>query len=504
MPVGTKSIRAVTMLMLLSGPLPGGSQIIETSLEDFVSQSVSETANLGSPTINEWAIRHPGEQVDAPAERNRDYDLKNARYMYDRKLEGRWCLRSTAQIFLANGIRVRRTALFYQPLVEQIYDKPLPALPTETGEALRQHGCRLDRILIEFDGITDPRNVVETIARLIPGERSNGVEYFKVNLGNYYWKPAYSFSSSDGFSYLYTHTDQHSALLLEQHVNLLDYGEPSKDTINPEAEQPWLPLRAALLARLPEAPTLAMLSFLAPQVGDQYERAPLYCDRKLIPVLREWMGLAAKSTPKQRAAALLLADQVLGRLSECEEFAEEPFNPSFETEDAWDDARDSLKKGLKELGIETCKSARPRPEEYSGNLLKQVPKLAPTGVVNELYWMAVLDDRCQWSPTTELDCTDLIKSGEDFLSRFPNDEWTPTVHLILAEAYAVTAADYGQGYSATQDPEEAQLEKEAAAHYRAWYAMGVNARVRALVWEEIWAIDAGMGPWLMVPSELRQ
>jgi hypothetical protein len=102
-----------------------------------------------------------------------------------------------------------------------------------------------------------------------------------------------------------------------------------------------------------------------------------------------------------------------------------------------------------------------------------------------------------------VDCTDFIKEGESFLTHFPEDEWTPGVHLILAETYSLTAAELDEGDSATAAPEKDELLKRAMAHYRAWYASSANARDRVLVRQEIWGIEAGMGPWLMVPGELR-
>jgi hypothetical protein len=170
-----------------------------------------------------------------------------------------------------------------------------------------------------------------------------------------------------------------------------------------------------------------------------------------------------------------------------------------------DGGYDDLKKNLTELGIETDKSARPGPEFYTGNLIAQARKLASAGVVNELSWIATLDQRCQWSAISDADCADFIQSGEAFLLRFPADEWTPSVHLLLAEAYSITAAEDREEAAPTSQKaaESSELLARAAAHYRAWYSTSTNQRDRALVWEEIWGIEAGLGPRLMVPEQLR-
>jgi hypothetical protein len=104
---------------------------------------------------------------------------------------------------------------------------------------------------------------------------------------------------------------------------------------------------------------------------------------------------------------------------------------------------------------------------------------------------------------SESDCSDVIKDGESFLSRFPEDERSPSVHLILAEAYSIAAAEEGESDFADSSVAREKLRKKATDQYRAWYQESRNEPDRALVWEEIWAIQAGMGPWLMLPEELR-
>ncbi len=495
-----------SVLLLLGFPSLSAAQTVKPSLETYLAETLSELQNADSVSIGKWTAGHPGETIDTPEEnyaRGTQWTL-STREQQNSKLEGRWCLRSTTEIALEGGINLRRIALFYPPVVEESAGQPLPPLPTESGSALREHGCRLVKILSEFevnsdhqnDAQHDDQNFAETVAKQLPGDRfpepGKFMEYTKK--GDY-WTPTYSFKklgTTVTYNYLFmrnpktdtdtdTSKDDKAAVLLESEWGTLDYGNPSTKTINPVASLPWIPLRAAILAKLPSAPTLAMLALLAPQVGDPYEQPPFHCEQQLVPILRTWMGLAARTAPEQHAAALLLADRVLVRFANCEEL-------SVSQQD-----HDALVKSLKTLGIQID-------EAYTGNLLDKVFKLAPNGPVNELGHLAILENRCQWSHDAQsADCPNIISEGEDFLSRFPRSEWTPSVHLILAEAYALNSEN-PEGSSATQRLDKEQLENRAEEHYRAWYAKSVNERDRALVWQEIWTLDAHMGPWLMMPS----
>jgi hypothetical protein len=504
---------ATVPILLLGAAFPScAAQSLETSLDTFLAPNLTVASKSATrppqlSTIDDWSAQDPGGTVESPR-RNSQYAVpQDPRSTQEHQLEGRWCLRSTAKIDLGEGVTVRRDALFYQPHVEQIFDKPLPPLPVESGDALRRHGCRLTRILSEFElpGGMSPRDFAETLARRLPGHRFEGPRRFGTSPSpDDFWKPLYSFSSPRNSFLVFAHDlADHPAVLLEWESNAPDYREPSSDTINPEAGQPWLPLRAALIARLPERPTLEMLSFLAPQVGDPAEQPALYCNRDLVPVLRNWFALAVKVTPERHAAALLVADAVANRLENCDEFSDSddtfPPPPGMSPVGSAED----LRKSLVELGVTTDKSARPGPEFYSGNLIAQVRKLAPEGPVNELSWIVTLDERCPPLVDLDMGCTDFIKSGESLLSRFPSDQWTPSVHLLLAETYSITAAQE-ESYLPNASTEKARSLSKAAEHFRAWYATSTNDRDRALVWEEIWGIEAGLGPRLMVPWQLRQ
>ncbi|HXC42152.1 MAG TPA: hypothetical protein VNY51_01370 [Candidatus Dormibacteraeota bacterium] len=177
MATNAKIRRAIAALIFLGFPLLCGAQTSKDTLDIYVSKNVAEADSLDIPTIKEWSARHPGEVVQGPPSKGSDDDPANAwklnpRQQEDVKLEGRWCLRSTAEIDLEGGIHVQRVALFYQPLVEDVYGKPLPPLPEEAGDVLRNHGCRLVKIFHEFRGVPDPQTFVESMCRQMPGKRA--------------------------------------------------------------------------------------------------------------------------------------------------------------------------------------------------------------------------------------------------------------------------------------------------------------------------------------------
>jgi hypothetical protein len=255
-------LRTTAALTFLGYSLLCGAQTARDTLDTYLSKAVAEADEVNFITVKEWTTRHPGEVVEGPPDKGTDYDPANAykldpRQQQDMKLEGRWCMRSLAEIDLADGIHVRRVALFYQPLVEQIYGKPLPPLPEETDDSLRNHGCRLVKILHELGGVSDPQRFVEAVAKQTPGKRLDEPGRFIGFARDAYWKPVYSFEKfGDPISYRHlfvrdpkiVYAEDQPAVLLEWQRGTLEYGEASSKKIDPEAGQPWLALRAAVLA----------------------------------------------------------------------------------------------------------------------------------------------------------------------------------------------------------------------------------------------------------------
>jgi hypothetical protein len=273
----TRSTDIAAALVLICLSRHGRSQAPKISLDRFLSQSVSDAQTSNQLTISEWMIRHPDEVVE---QGTHDPDSQNTWDGHDKDLQKHWCIRSTGEVSLIDGVVVRRIALFYPPLVEQINDGPLPPLPSETGSSLRLHGCKLTRILTEFKIQIDPPKFAEDMVKRIPWKGSDDSNALNQSPGDSYWTPFYEFSGNHLCSLLIhrpltvaTGTEdstEQPSVLLDCWAEYSDYGSISTKTIAPEAGEPWLALRAAMLAHLPEDATLKMLSFLAPQTGEQF------------------------------------------------------------------------------------------------------------------------------------------------------------------------------------------------------------------------------------------
>jgi len=103
MPVRATVRRATAALVLLGSSLLCGAQTTKDTLDTYISKNIAEADELNSSTIEEWTTRHPGEVIEGPAGKSSDYDPANTwklgpREQQETKLEGRWCLRSLAEI----------------------------------------------------------------------------------------------------------------------------------------------------------------------------------------------------------------------------------------------------------------------------------------------------------------------------------------------------------------------------------------------------------------------
>lgn len=517
MPRTPRASLPATLLLLatFSAALP--AQTLETAIQSYLGGAIADASNSEPVTIDEWTTAHPGELVEAPDWSEFAYGFQgrfDGGTGPDGKVSGLWCMRSSVDIKVAEGVQVHRVAYFYQPNVEQSYEALLPPLPAEIGDGLRRSGCRLVRILHEFSGAADANALIESITRRIsmkPDDRY--LEKDGSNSPEAFWTPVHEFTlwGRSGAYFKLERNDQKSAetnsqvsVLLWSESRVSGFGEPSGKMIDARADEPWIPMRAAMLAGEPAGPTLALLSLLPPPTTvDRSERTEIVCDKKLFPSLRWWMNLHENGLDDQRAADLLFADQVLGYASDiCAEF-QMKMEPGFWSRKSVEDAEtveakthEMLVKHLAQLGIETDQSARPGNEYYSGNLMPQVLKLAnPKGQVAELARMAKLGDRCSFADAGGHSAP-FIAEGESILASFRADDFTPVVHLMLAEEYSQEALNAPNESGAPASQRDGFL-KKALEHYRAWYDASSNERDRALVWQEMWGLQAGLPPRLV-------
>lgn len=506
-----------TFLLLAAFSVALPAQTLETALQSYLGRAIADAAASEPVTIDDWTRAHPGETVEAPDWSEFAYGFQGqfeGGTGQNGKVSGLWCLRSSIDLDLAEDVHVHRVAYFYQPNVEQSYEALLPPLPAESGDGLRRNGCRLVRILHEFSGAADANALIESITRLIsmkPDDRY--LEKDGNNSPEAFWTPVHEFTlwGRNGAYFKLERNDQKSvepnppaSVLFWSESRISGFGEPSRKTVDAKADEPWIPMRAAMLAGEPAGPTLALLSLLPPPTAvDRSERTEIVCDKKLFPSLRWWMNLHPNGLDEQRAADLLFADQVLGYASDiCAEF-QMKMEPGFWSRKSVEDADDveaktheTLVKHLRQLGIETEESARPANEYYSGNLMPQVLKLAnPKGQVAELARIAKLSDRCSFADAGGHSAP-FIAEGESILASYRADDFTPAVHLMLAEEYSQEAlnATNESGASALQRD---SFVKKAIEHYRAWYDASSNERDRALVWQETWGLQAGLPPRLV-------
>jgi hypothetical protein len=486
-------MRIFVYAVLIGGSLSVAAQTGQPDISSYTNEIIPELNDLAPVSVEEWTRQHAGDTFETPTD-SFPTELSLG------ELEGRWCARSTATTMLEGGVAVRRIALFYPPIVETLEtleSNDLPPLPREKGLALIRSGCALEKVFYYFQGVGNPRSTAEAIiaSQISPFMyKIHGLGIFDPWDDRWTLLQPFSHSEPD-FTFAVAvgdpegHDMQQSILLIWKPIDMR-HGEPS-EVIDPKAGQPWLAARAAGVAALPLAPTLDMLSLLAPRSGDPGERPRLHCNADVVPILRRWLALADGSSPSQHAAALVLADAVATRLGECVEYGSPgiPYQPPSPEDAGWK-AYDSLTRSLAKLGI-SMGDTRAGPQ-YTGNLPKKAMALAKRGVADELARIATIDQPCAWASDSDWPKEE-VSVGESILADFAPDEWTASVHLILAEAY-IAESD-----RETPPGSEADLREKAIEHYRKYYAHSTNDRDRTLVWEEIWNLQAGLPPRLMLP-----
>ncbi len=188
----------------------------------------------------------------------------------------------------------------------------------------------------------------------------------------------------------------------------------------------------------------------------------------------EWLRKAHDLSPERQAAALVLADTYIARLT-------------------W--VSSELLSPLGVLFRPSC----PGETAYTHSLLGKAVELSPSGPAGELARVAYLEYPCYFEG--KQDWRDgRIRRAEDILREWPRSQWVPYVHQVLARTYEAKLLLYypagdpeGQTLPSERDVAP-RLRTAAIDHFRAFLESKPSGSDGVLAWDEAWRLLAGLPP----------
>jgi hypothetical protein len=209
---------------------------------------------------------------------------------------------------------------------------------------------------------------------------------------------------------------------------------------------------------------------------------------KFIALLNQWIEYCSKIGNKQRAAAFIFEDQIIGRVL---------LNNNW-TSDS------SFRAQLQQLGVIT-KEGRTEGWRYVHSFLLEARKLDPNGLMGDLAVMNMMEYGFQLDVGCR-DCGDCYKTviaeGEKYLTYSKDDEFRNWTHLNLGYAYSAIVA-IGNGISVffALDGDSAKIEKrvsearaEAIDHFRLAFISNRNSLESREAWRYAWRLVATIPP----------
>ena len=194
--------------------------------------------------------------------------------------------------------------------------------------------------------------------------------------------------------------------------------------------------------------------------------------------ITQWVVAAKSLPPERKAAAFLMADAYLTWTSEVPQ-----------------------QRLIQAVGAEFKGGCPQDGPAYSNNFRRQAESLDPQGPAGELAGLSSLEDPCSLKgmrPWHDL----AIEKAEGLLKRFPEDEWTPWFHYVIARAHAVKLSyaypggdPEGDGLALPLKPAEMLHERAAAIeHFREFLEARPDDPQSVFAWQETWRLLAGLPP----------
>ncbi|MDO8666583.1 MAG: hypothetical protein Q7J79_08215 [Gemmatimonadales bacterium] len=465
---------------------------------DSLATSIDPATVPGQVALELWQLRDSVSFAEWNADRPEPVQRFTAGSpWYDR---GDWCAYAERRAQVA-GHEIERDAFFYPPGPPQSLE-----LPAETSpERLIIRGCALGLVWVRVSAADSAAGAVladsvraqltRIYGRADTGEVSFGGSAFWTRRGR--WRrgsiSVVSALSTPPLS-LVRDTSRSSASVVALAYlprSGMDAGgaetvaslTTSADTLSLDSAvalsaldtNVWNPLKRALA----EANT--------PDAATGPSRRPL--DRaRLLEALRRWLAAAGAQPAGRRAAALFVADQVLGRSLCAYGLCEGPDSARF--------------RPFRALGAKFEYSPLGDGWVFTHNWLQDILTLGLDGPVSNATFMLLLEYGFDTSGTCRGggdNFRDVIAKGEAWLARHPQHQQARAAHFLVAEAYRdIVALAHGalaEYADSAQYLEESPAAREKALeHYRLAIPPGDTSRMAREAWQQAWWLMAELPP----------
>jgi hypothetical protein len=424
------------------------------------------TALASQPQLVLWQKNHRTNEVQlAHYQRARDpYDI-------DFRHLARWCAASVGR----SPEGVVGTALFYTPSVTA---GALPVLPQQADSTLPQT-CRMQALWYQASGDLDIDEIVRTLSKRwgvpngAPGKPDIG--------GSGWWKKITAWHREGTLIWVAYDPSGKPGGNRAPRVVIVARREMAPD---PDTNLQFLPpgfttqlLDAAgrLAGEDPEMTTAMIKQSQCLRPGFKPQAEDVAMKR-----ITRWLAAARDLPAERKSAAYLIADANLGCV----------FSPS--------------KRFIQAVGAEFKGGCPQDGPAYSHNYRREAGKINPRGAGGELARLSRMANPCELEgsrPWPDL----AIEMGEQLLTQFPDDQWSPWLHYALGRAHAVKLSfSFPEGnpeewaHIPPLSRERKKSEREQAIrHLRQFVEERRDLSESVFAWQEAWRLLAGLPPTMV-------
>jgi hypothetical protein len=467
---------------------------VQGQIEQLAKYALDELTALGTrQSLGEWKKHHASGTLELYGPR-----------LSEQSNQG-WCARVRLETSLDADRSVRRDAYFYPPDPPTVLSLPVGARPDELLDQ-----CRLGLVWADVEDVDAAR--AERLANATRESLVSVLGTGQLNAKLSWWGAGYwrktALWNERGLS-LATATTNFRAWPTggsgaTTRVLVAAAGGASRIRLEPfqrrtDPPEEYVEAFGVIASRINEAISIAgvggtaeadarsalkLLSAASPPWHD-----PSDSDREFIlDAINEWFVSAPSSPPTRRAAALFVADQLLGASGAGWGRNENP----------------PIRQQLEAHGATFNWATLGDTWFYAHSWLKQSRQIDPDSRVGDLAFITLMESGFETSGT----CSDqggngfraVIREGGEFLRRKPDSVLSSDIHLLMAGAFGdivrlANGGGYEESVSADYKSEAASSRTRAIEEYRLAFAPPMPASARAQEgWRNAWRLMAGLSP----------